>query len=268
MPSSAAGWVKWHDWNAQAFQSVTTWVCEATQVATGHRVLDLGSGTGLPSLQLAKRVGPTGQVNATDISSDMVTALASNARKLKLTNIDCREMSAEKIEFSDHSFDVVTCTFVLMFRPDPTAVVREIRRVLKPGGRFAVVVWDEPAKNPFFTAAIEPVGRFIPLPVPGPNAPGTFGLAAAGKLAGVLRAGGFSDFTVESRPFKVMFESVGQHWQIFSEMAPPLKTAAESLPESALRLLKETIADGLRPYTEDGGVFLTATPICAAGRIA
>jgi len=83
----------------------------------------------------------------------------------------------------------------------------------------------------------------------------------------VLRAGGFSDFTVESLPFKVMFESVGQHWQIFSEMAPPLKAAAESLPEGDLRRLKDAIADGLRPYTEDGRAFLTATPICAAGRI-
>jgi SAM-dependent methyltransferase len=246
---------------------VPTWVCEATQVAAGQRVLDLGSGTGLPSLELAKRVGPSGQVIATDVSPEMLAALAANARKANLANIECREMSAEKIEFPDDSFDVVTCAFVLMFRPDPAAVVREIRRVLKPGGRFAVVVWDEPAKNPFFTAAIEPVGRFIPLPIPDPKAPGTFGLAAAGKLADVLRAGGFSDSTVESLPFKVMFESVGQHWQIFSEMAPPLKAAAESLPEGDLTRLKKAIADGLRPHTEDGRVFLTATPLCAAGRI-
>jgi SAM-dependent methyltransferase len=153
-----------------------------------------------------------------------------------------------------------------MFRPDPVAVVREIRRALKPGGRFCIVVWDESAKNPYFTAAIEPIGRFITLPVPNPKAPGSFGLAAPGKLAGVLRAGGFSDFTVESRPFKVTFESVGQHWQIFSEMAPPLKAATETLPRGDLERLKEAIADGLRPYTEDGRVLLTATPIYAVGR--
>jgi SAM-dependent methyltransferase len=196
----------------------------------------------------------------------MLAALASNARKEKLGNIECREMSAEKIEFPDDSFDVVTCVFVLMFRPDPVAVVREIRRALKPGGRFCIVVWDESAKNPYFTAAIEPIGRFITLPVPNPKAPGSFGLAAPGKLAGVLRAGGFSDFTVESRPFKVTFESVGQHWQIFSEMAPPLKAATETLPRGDLERLKEAIADGLRPYTEDGRVLLTATPIYAVGR--
>jgi len=266
LPPSAAGWVKWHDWNAQAFRPVTTWVCEATKVAAGHRVLDLGSGTGLPSLELARRAGPTGQVIATDVSPEMLAALATNARKANLANIECREMGAEKIEFPDDSFDVVTCAFVLMFRPDPAAVVREMRRVLKPGGRFAVTVWDEPAKNPFFTAAIEPVGRFITLPGPDPKSPGSFGLAVAGKLAGVLRAGGLSDFTVESRPFKVTFESVDQHWQIFSDMAPPLKAAAQTLPEGDLRRLKEAIAEALGPFVEGGRVFLTATPLCAAGR--
>jgi SAM-dependent methyltransferase len=215
---------------------------------------------------MARRVGPSGNVIATDVSPEMLAALASNARKADLANIDCREMSADKIEFPDNSFDAVTCSFVLMFRPDPAAVVREILRVLKPGGRFALVVWDEPAKNPFFTAAIDPVGRFIPLPIPDPRAPGTFRLAADGELAGVLRAGGFSDFTVESRPFKVMFESALQHWQIFSEMAPPLKAAAETLPAGDLRRLKDAIAEGLAPYTEGAHILLTATPICAAGR--
>jgi SAM-dependent methyltransferase len=235
-------------------------------VAAGHHVLDLGSGTGLPSLEVARRVGPSGKVIATDVSPEMLAALASNARKSGLENMDCREMSADKIEFPDHSFDVVTCTFVLMFRPDPAAVVREIRRVLKTGGRFAIVVWDEPAKNPFFTAAIEPVGRFIPSAPPDPKAPGTFRLAADGEFSAVLRAGGFSNFTVESRPFKVMFESVVQHWQIFSDMAPPVKAAAETLPQEDLRRLRDAIADALGPYSEGGRILLPATPICAAGR--
>ena len=73
-PSGAAGWVKWHAWNERAMQPVTSWICDTSAAKAGEHVLDLGCGTGLPSLALAARVQPNGQVTAIDVSPEMVEA--------------------------------------------------------------------------------------------------------------------------------------------------------------------------------------------------
>lgn len=261
-PSSAQGWVKWHDWNQRAMQPVTGWVCDASAATAGEQVLDLGCGTGLPSLALAARVQPTGQVTAIDVSPEMLEAARENAAKAGLTNVVFREMSADSLDFEDTSFDVVSCACLLMFRPEPVKTVAGARRVLKPGGRLAVVVWDSAVQNPFFTAALEPVARFISLPPTDPKSPGTFRLAGD-ELEKVVRAGGFENVRLRTLAFNVAFESVERHWEIFSEMAPPVKAARQTLGAVDLERLKAAIAEGLRPYMEGERVLLPATCVCA-----
>lgn len=261
-PSSTAGWVKWHDWNARAMQPVTSWICEASAASAGDRVLDLGSGTGLPSLALASRVRPNGHVTAIDVSPEMLEAARLNATKAGLANLTYHEMSADSLDFEDAAFDVVSCACLLMFRPDPAKTVAGARRVLKPGGRLAVVVWDAAEKNPFFTAVLEPVGRFVALPATDPKGPGTFRLADD-ELEKVVHGGGFEDVRVHRLAFDVAFESIEQHWRIFSDMAPPVKAAREALGAVAVHELKAAIAESLRPYLNGDRVLLPAAFVCA-----
>lgn len=261
-PSSTAGWVKWHDWNERAMRPLTSWVCEASRARAGQQVLDLGCGTGLPALALAAQVRPSGQVMAIDVSPEMLDAARKNATRAGLANIVFHEMTADSLEFEDASFDIVSCVCLLMFRPDPRGTIAEARRVLKPRGQLAVVVWDAAEKNPFFTTVLEPVSRFVSLPPTDPRGPGSFRLAGD-ELEQVLRAGGCEDIRVQPLAFEVTFETVEQHWEIFSEMAPPVKAARDALAPAEVDRLKTAIAESLTPYLRGERVVLPAACTCA-----
>jgi len=94
-----------------------------------------------------------------------------------LRNIEFLEMDAEELRFGDDVLDAVTNAYGLMFCPDPRRASAKLHRVLKPGGRFALVTWDEPAKSPFFTLVSELAAQFLSLPPPDATAPGPVRLA-------------------------------------------------------------------------------------------
>ncbi|KZD04867.1 class I SAM-dependent methyltransferase [Oceanibaculum pacificum] len=121
----------------------------------GMIVLDLASGAGEPALSAAKRVGPGGQVLATDLAPAMMAGIRRRAKAAGLSNIGFEIADAEALPFPDASFDRVTCRFGLMFFPDPLKALRESLRVLKPGGRAAFMVWGPLADNALFAVTLE-----------------------------------------------------------------------------------------------------------------
>ena len=111
--------------------------------ARGERVLDVACGTGLVALDAARAVGPEGCVLGTDISDQMVEAARRRAEGQGLSNVTFKRMDAENLALPDAGFDVAFCALGLMYFPDPLRAVREMRRVLRPGGRLALAVWGE-----------------------------------------------------------------------------------------------------------------------------
>jgi len=239
-------------------------LCDAAKLAPGDRVLDLACGTGEPAVTAARRVAPDGQVTATDLSPDMLAAARRRFERLGL-GVEVREMDAEHLEFPDASFDAVTCRFGLMFCPDPTRAAAEIHRVLRPGGRFAVAVWDEPARNPFFTLIGQVIAKFIPMPPPDPKAPGVFRLAPPGELASVLRAGGFADISVDAFPTMFRYRSTEHYWEVQSQLAAPLKAAVAKLGPEELAPLRAAVMAVAAANVIDGHVAFAATPLVATG---
>jgi SAM-dependent methyltransferase len=119
---------------------------DSAALAPGERVLDLACGTGLVTLPAAVAVGPSGQVIGVDIADRMVEALRQRAAAAGLPQVRAARMDAEQLALSDGSVDVVLCGLGLMYLPDPGQALREIKRVLRPGGRTVLAVWGERAR--------------------------------------------------------------------------------------------------------------------------
>ena len=264
--STSAGWEKWHDFNARNMRPVTEWLCTGTAAQPGQRILDVACGTGLPSLALAERVQPGGAVLATDLAPDMIEAARRVARAAGARGLEHRVMSAQGLEVADSSFDAVTCAFGLMFCPDPVAAVAELRRALRPGGRFAVAVWDEPAKSPFFTIPFGALAQVAPPPPSAPGSRGMFGLAPASELDTVLRNGGLTASAVESVPLHFELASVAQYFEMVGDMAAPMRAALTTLTAPEIDRLRNLITEASHPFTNgDGSLRLPATALCASG---
>jgi arsenite methyltransferase len=115
------------------------------ELRPGETVLDLGSGGGIDVLLSAKRVGPTGKAYGVDMTHEMLDLARNNARKAGATNVEFLEGLIEDVPLPDESVDVVISNCVINLSTDKPAVIREIARLLRPGGRVGVsdVVADD-----------------------------------------------------------------------------------------------------------------------------
>ena len=113
---------------------------------SGQNVVDVACGTGLITFAAAKAVGPNGSVLGVDISGGMVEACVQQAQARGVANAAFERMDAELLDLPAAVFDVALCAFGLMYLSDPTAALREMRRVLRPGGRMAAAIWGERAR--------------------------------------------------------------------------------------------------------------------------
>ena len=115
-------------------------------LSPGERVLDVACGTGLIALQAARAVGSRGHVVGVDLSARMVDAARIRAAECNVGNATFARMDAERLELPAASADAALCALGLMYFPHPERAIREMRRVLRPGGRIVIVVWGERAR--------------------------------------------------------------------------------------------------------------------------
>ena len=130
------------------------------EVKDGARVLEVACGTGIVTRHLVDRLPPRARLVATDLNEPM---LEHARRKIPETKpVEWRQADACALPFPDASFEAVVCQFGLMFVPDKPKAVREARRVLAPGGRLLLSVWDSLDRNRFARLAHETLLRYFP----------------------------------------------------------------------------------------------------------
>jgi SAM-dependent methyltransferase len=258
----AAVWDAHAEWVDRNFAPITDWLCSAVGLGPRTRLLDVACGIGEPALVAAARIGGGGSVVAGDLSPDMIAVVARRAAERGLHNVETRAIDAEQLPFADASFDAATCGFGLMFCIDPARGAAEIRRVLVPGGRCAVAVWDEPRHNPYFTSWQRGIAQVIPQPPADPDAPGPFRLATS--LRGVLERGGFADIAVERVGFAIDADSPQRYVDFFTAMARAQGTPASRLGDADRDRLHDLVFDAIAPFaTPSGGVSFPASVVCA-----
>lgn len=177
-------------------------VVDAARIRPAHRVLDVACGTGALTRAAASRAGPGGAVTGLDLNPGM---LAVAARLSPL--IQWQQGTAEALPFPDQSFDAVVSQFGLMFFPDPAAALREMMRVLVPGGRLAVAVWASLADTPAYAAEVALVDRLAGAAAADAlRAP--FVLGEPERLARLCRAAGIAGATVGLQQGRGRFPSI------------------------------------------------------------
>ncbi|MEQ8718973.1 MAG: methyltransferase domain-containing protein [Acidimicrobiales bacterium] len=129
---------------------------DATGVEHGHRVLDVGCGTGIVARTAARRVGPDGAVTGLDPNPGMLDV----ARRTS-PDLTWRDGFAEALPFDDGSFDRAVCQFALMFFRDRQRSLGEIARVVAAGGRVGVAVWSPVAESPGYAAMVDLLERLF-----------------------------------------------------------------------------------------------------------
>src|SRR6266566_6875639 len=184
--TSAPYWDKYRALITRMFAPITTGLVEGARIGIGQEVLDIGGGSGEPSLTISCIVGPTGSVMYTDPVVGMVETAQAEAGRRGLTNIHFKRCSADDLPFADRTFDVAVGRLSAMFFVDPVAAVREALRVIRKDGCVSFAVWGPKEANPFFSTVTEVIDQFVEVPPLDPDAPDAFRFAVPGKLAGIL----------------------------------------------------------------------------------
>src|SRR5713226_653503 len=179
---------------------------EAARLKPGDHVLDIAAGTGDQSLFAARLVGPGGSILATDISAEMLGIAARVAQQEGLTTITTRIMDAEQLDLQDNAFDAVICRLALMLIPHLKPALREIRRVLKQGGKLAALVWSAPENNPLFSLPLAIVATYAR--GASSHGPDPFALSDPSVFEQELTEAGFAEVITRTLPFESHYASL------------------------------------------------------------
>ena len=232
----------------------------------GERVLELACGPAGLGLAAAERVAPDGEVVLSDIVAEMTSIASSRAAARGLVNVSTRVLDLEHIEEPDASYDVVLCREGLMFVPDPAEAAREIGRVLRPGGRFAVAVWGPRERNPWLGIVFDAVSEQTGAPVPPPGVPGPFSLADAEALPRLFSEAQFADVSVSEVAVPLRAASFDEWWDRTCALAGPVARLLGSMSEEAAGAICEHARLAAHDYDTPAGLELPGVTLLVAGR--
>jgi SAM-dependent methyltransferase len=265
--TSARYWDKYRAVITEMFAPLTSALVEEAQIGIGQKVLDIGGGSGEPSLTIARIVGPTGSVMYTDPVAGMLESAQAEAGRRGLTNIHFKRCSADDLPFADCTFDVAIGRLSAMFFVDPVTAVRKALRVVLKDGRVAFAVWGPKEANPFFSSITDVIDQFLDGLPQDSDAPDVFRFALPGKLAGVLEQSDADNVTERRLNFRIEAAiSFEQFWQWRTEMSETLREKMARLTPAQLPTVKQAVADAAQKYFVSGTMRFPAEALIVSGK--
>ncbi len=234
-------------------------VADAARIGLGDRVLDVACGTGVLACAALDRVGSEGAVAGLDANPDMLSV----ARR-KSSCVEWREGRAESLPYADASFDAVASQFGMMFFDDRPAALREMMRVLRPGGRMAVAVCDAVDNSPGYALLVRLLQRLFGDRVADAfRAP--FVLGDPKRLRSICAEAGIAGASVAQREGQVRFASIES---LISTERACIWTLGGMLDDAQFARLFEAARQEFKPFAAADGTIAFAMPalIVTAGK--
>lgn len=241
----------------------------AGSISPGQRILDIGFGCGETAIELAKKVGPQGQVHGVDISVAMVEAAEKKSLDKGIANLTFECGDAQTKTFPVDYYDLIFSRFGVMFFDDPIGAFKNIYKSLKPGGRLAFICWAPRDQNAWVGLPLQVVAKHLSLPPsPGSDEPGPFSLSEEPRVSGILDAVGFTNVSVESfqTPF-VLGEDVDEALSFLMQLAPSGSAInnAEADEDTRARIAVD-MAELLKSHESDKGIAMSAAALLVTAR--
>jgi SAM-dependent methyltransferase len=253
---AAAGWgrraARERDWA----MAVSSWMLDHLALQPGQRVLELAAGAGDTGFLAAELVAPGGTLISSDGAEAMLAVARERAATLEIHNVEFQLLELEWIDLEAATVDAIICRWGLMFAVDPGAALRETRRVLRPGGRFAVAVWDEPRHNPWATIpsrALVETGHMKP---PEEGAPGMFAIASSNRLNELLADAGYVEVTLDTVELTQRHADVDAYIEQTSELSSIFGRHWQALDGEARAQVREATAALAAPFRDAAGALV------------
>lgn len=241
---AAAGWSVQRSRWARDTAPVSFRMVELADPHPGQTIVELACGAADVGLLAAELVRPGGKAILTDGAEAMLDLARARAQELELQGVELLPMDAEWIDLPAASVDIVLCRWGLMLLADPSASLRECRRVLRPGGRLVLAAWTPEAENPWTAIAQEEAARMLGLETPATSTPGEPGMFAWRDQATVTEAlqdGGFVDPHVEQVDMTLRFDDLDDWWDTLLDMSPSLYDAVGKLTPEQRDELRDAV---------------------------
>lgn len=254
---AAAAWDARRDFVETLKAELSKTMIDGLRLSPGDAVLELGAGTGEFAARLADAVGLEGRVLATDIAPGMVDLIQRTGAERPQLSAAIADATATGLERA--SYDAVVARMTLMLLPDPRTALTDWHRVLRPGGRLAVAVWDAPEHNTWLVAL--GMSAMIHGAVSGglPIEPGgVFSLGSADALSAVVTSAGFHSVEVQTIAMQARFPSAEEHYASVSSTAAPLRKALANATPEVQAAIKATTAEIIASHKTDDGYAIPA----------